>query len=177
MPPRVLKSSVKRRPSARSSAAVEEQAPRILPPAPQGPAADVVHPTTRELGECPVDGIIVHVGNHQAGKWYLFTQVSEDIPRPGRKTPEEVGREGLYNAIVDTYHHVFPPGHLCHTGPEFGKVVQEGHPNSTVAALKNLHNHAACQFPEEHRWKSVEKYLREQHGIKVHISKADFIAF
>jgi len=51
-------------------------------------------------------------------------------------------------------------------------VVQEGPASDTsVPALKNLHNHAACQFPAEHKWKAVEKHLREVHGIKVHVSK------
>ena len=50
-----------------------------------------------------MDGAFVHVGDKQASRWYLFTQVTEDVPRPGRKTPEEVGREGLYNEIADTY--------------------------------------------------------------------------
>ena len=101
----------------------------------------------------------------------MFTQVTEDQVRIGRKSPEEVGREGLYKAIVETYAAVFPAGHTCHVGPEFGKVAQEGHPSSTIDVLKNLHNHAVCQFPSEHKWKRVEKHLREVKGIKVHISK------
>lgn len=119
-----------------------------------------------------MDGSLVHADEKQASRWYLFTQVTEDEQRPGRKTPDEVGRQGLYNEIADTYSKVFKPGHPCHTGPEFGKVAQEGgHPNSPVAVLKKTHNHAACQFRAEHKWKAVEKYLREVKGIKVHISK------
>ena len=33
----------------------------------------------------------------------MKTQVTEDEVRPGRKTPEDVGREGLYNALVGAY--------------------------------------------------------------------------
>ena len=83
----------------------------------------------------------------------------------------EIGRQGFYNAIVDTYSKVFPVGHACHSGPDFGKVVQEGHPESTLAVCRNLHHHGAFQFPTEHKWKAVEKHLREVQGIKVHIAK------
>ena len=174
-------SSVRRRPSAHVASGAEGETDAIvvqaIPQAFQGPAIDVVSGNGREaianasLRECPVDGLLVPVADRQASRWYLFTQVTEDVPRAGRKTPEEVGREGLYNTIVEAYHHCFPPGDLCHTRPEFGKVVQEGHAASTVEALRKLHNHAACQFPREHKWKKVEKYLREVKGIKVHISK------
>ena len=101
----------------------------------------------------------------------MFTQVTENEARAGRKTPEEVGREGLYRAIVETYSIVFPAGHPCHVGPEFGKVAQEGHPSSTFEQLKKLHLHAICQFPSAHKWKRVEQHLREVKGIKVHIAK------
>ena len=146
------------------------KAPRLVPPEPQQEPPGAYAAGSGSL-ECPVDGTLAQAGEKQASRWYLFTQVTEDEVRPGRKTPEDVGREGLYNALVETYHKVFKPGHLCHVGPDFCKVVQEGHPNSTVDALKNLHNHAACQFPVAHKWKAVEKYLREAKGIKVHVSK------
>ena len=104
-----------------------------------------------------VDGHLPAVGDRQASRWYMFTQVTEDQARAGRKSPEEVGREGFYKAIVDTYAVVFPAEHPCHVWPDFGKVAQEGHPSSTVDALKKLHLHAVCQFPSEHRWKRVEQ--------------------
>ena len=118
-----------------------------------------------------MDGSLVHAGDKQSSRWYLFTHVTEDEQRPGRKSPLEIGREGFYNAIVDTYSKVFPVGHACHSGPDFGKVVQEGHPESTLAVCRNLHHHGAFQFPTEHKWKAVEKHLREVQGIKVHIAK------
>ena len=144
----------------------QEQAVVAVAVVPPGLVAD-----STSWGDCPVDGTLVQAADKDASRWYLFTQVTEDVPRPGRKTPEEVGREGLYKALVETYSKVFKPQHPCHAGPEFGKVVQEGHPRSTVSALKNLHNHAACQFPSRHKWKTVEKHMREVLGIKVHISR------
>ena len=123
------------------------------------------------LAECPVDGLLESPKARAAGKFYMFTQVEEDGPlQPGRKTPAETGREGLWNAIVATYRAVFSspvPVHACHNGPAFGKVAQEGHPGSTEVKLQRLHNHAALAFPEEHRWKAVERHLREVHGVKV----------
>ena len=62
---------------------------------------------------------------------------------------------------------VLPEGHPCVGGPIFGKAVQEGHPASFLVCLQHLHNHAACAFPQDHKWKSVEKHLREELGIKV----------
>ena len=47
------------------------------------------------------------------------------------------------------------------------EVGQEGHPASGIACLRNLHNHAACAFPQNHRWKAIEKHLREKLGFKV----------
>lgn len=106
--------------------------------------------------------------NNSSGKFYLFTQVEEDgPPRPGRKTPTEVGREGLWLALKAAYAAVFQQGHACHTGPVFGKVVQEGHPNSAELSRQRLHNHGACAFAADHRWKAVEKNLREVQGVKV----------
>ena len=103
-----------------------------------------------------------------AGKFYLFTQVEENgPPRAGRKTPAETGREGLWNAVKATYAAVFPVGHPCHDGALFGKVAQEGHPRSAEERLRKLHNHGAFAFPAEHKWKSVERHLREVHGVKV----------
>ena len=120
------------------------------------------------LSECPVDGVLTLPAERQAGKFYLFTQVEEDGPRrPGRKTPAEVGREGLWSAIVTAYKTAFPPNHPCHGGPLFGIIAQEGHPNSTEFRLRRLHNHGACAFPAEHKRRAVERHLREVQGVKV----------
>ena len=101
------------------------------------------------------------------GKFYLFTQVEEDGPtRPGRKTPAQLGREGFWDAIKAAYAAVFRPDFPCHTGPVFGKIAQ-GHTNSAELRLRRLHNHAACAFPAYHRWKAVERNLREAQGVKV----------
>ena len=69
--------------------------------------------------------------------------------------------------IQTAYAAVFAQEHPCASGPTFGKVVQEGHPTSGIACLRNVHNHAACSFPQDHRWKAIEKQLREVQGIKV----------
>ena len=66
-----------------------------------------------------------------------------------------------------SYAALFPEGHPCAGGPTSGKVVQEGHAGSGLVCLRNLHHHAACAFPQDHRWKTVEKQLREVLGIKV----------
>ena len=131
------------------------------------PAAVVQPDGVASLGVCEVDGEFVHVGDNAAGRFFLFTQVSESVARPGRKTPEETGRQGLYTAIQTAYAAVFPQDHPCAGGPTFGKVAQEGHPASGIACLRNLHNHAACAFPQDHRWKSIEKQMREEQGVKV----------
>ena len=131
------------------------------------PAVAVQPDGVASLSVCEVDGEFVHVADNASGRFFLFTQVSESVARPGRKTPEETGRHGLYAATQTAYAAVFPQEHPCASGPTFGKVVQEGHPASGIACLRNVHNHAACAFPQDHRWKAVEKQLREVQGIKV----------
>ena len=141
-------------------------APQVAAAAAALPLVPVPEPTA--LAECIVDGHLPLPGATSSGKFYLFTQVEEDgPPRPGRKTPAEVGREGFWNALKAAYAAVFPQGHACHTGPVFGKVVQEGHSNSAELRLRRLHHHAACAFPAEHRWKAIERNLREVQGVKV----------
>ena len=125
------------------------------------PVAPVQPDGVASLGVCEVDGEFVHVADNASGRFFLFTQVSESVARPGRKTPEETGRQGLYTAIQTAYAAVFPEDHPCASGPTFGKVVQE----DNHAAI--MHNHAACAFPQDHRWKAVEKQLREEQGVKV----------
>ena len=135
-----------------------------VPALPPAPAASV----RLSLGECPVDGALAWPSESSSGSYFLFTQVEEDgPPRPGRKTPEEVGREGLWLAVKAAYAAVFPEGHACHAGPLFGKVAQEGHPRSTEDRLKRLHNHGAFAFAADHRWRAVERHLRETLGVKV----------
>ena len=72
----------------------------------------------------------------------------------------------MYEAIQVTYAAVVPASHPCAGGATFGKAVQEGRPGSGFACLVRPHKHAACAFPQDHRWKSVEKHLREEQGIK-----------
>ena len=137
----------------------------VVPAAPPVPAAD-----TARLNpfDCPMDGALTWPSERAQGSFYLFTQVEEDgPPRPGRKTPQEVGREGLWLAVKAAYAAVFPAEHACHGGPLFGKVGQEGHPASTDDRLKRSHNHGAFGFAAEHKWRAVEKNLREVQGIEV----------
>ena len=129
------------------------------------PAAVVQQGGAASLSVCEVDGEFVHVADNASGRFYLFTQVSESIARPGRKTPQETGPQGLYEAIQTSYAAVFPEDHPCAGGATFGKVAQD--PASGIACPRNLHNHAACAFPQNHRWKAIEKHLREELSLKV----------
>jgi hypothetical protein len=143
---------------------VDAAEPRVIDLADEGADAD------DELTECTVDGLLEHVGFRVAGKFYLFTV---PWPKPGRpwKTPDEIGRQGLHEALVATYSRVFRQPHPCHTGPLYGVVVRELHRLSPVQGLRNPHLHEAAPFPADHRWKAVEQHLRREHRIKVHISK------
>ena len=68
-------------------------------------------------GRCSVGGIPLHVICSN------FGLVSLSQTQPGRKTPAETGREGLWNVIKAAYAAAFPQDHPCHSGPVFGKVV------------------------------------------------------
>ena len=124
-------------------------------------------PVPPEPQDCPVDGELLHAGDRAEGKYYLFTQVASRVPIPGRKEPEDTTREALYAALVATYAAVFGEGHACHNGPEYGLVAREQHRQSPVERSRKVHNHAGCAFSAFHRWKAVEKHMREHHGIKV----------
>ena len=52
----------------------------------------------------------------------MFTVPRTDVP--GRKQPDETGRQGLYDAVKDTYNHCFPVGHACKAGPSYGMVAR-----------------------------------------------------
>ena len=134
--------------------------------APAAPAVPGV-PVPPEPQVCPVDGELSHAGDRAEGKYYLFSQVASRVPIPGRKEPEDTTREELYAALVATYAAVFGEEHACHNGPEYGLVAREQHRESPVERSRKVHNHAACAFPAFHRWKAVEKHMREHHGIKV----------
>ena len=49
---------------------------------------------------------------------------------------------------------------------DYGLVVRELHATSPLVVLQQAHNHAACAYPSEHRWKAVEQYMREVLNIK-----------
>ena len=116
---------------------------------------------------CTVDEVFPHVGDRAAGRYYLFTMPHCRQVIPGRKSPEEVGRNGLHAAIVRSYAAVFPASHACHIGPDYGVVAQEKHASSPNEASQGVHLHGAWAFPVEHRWKAVERQLRVVEGIKV----------
>ena len=67
------------------------------------PAVAVQPDGVASLGVGEVDGEFVHVADNAFGRFILFTQMSESVARPGRKTPEETGRHGLYAAIQTAY--------------------------------------------------------------------------
>ena len=106
----------------------------------------------------PADGLFPIVTS-QVGRFFLFTMMTMRVLIPDRKNPEDVGRQGLWDAIVAVYQRTFGAGHPCHNGPEFGLVACE--------VSGSVHLHAACQFARDHRWKGVERTLRLEHGIKV----------
>ena len=82
------------------------------------------------LEECLVDGLITFAAENASGRFFLFTQVEEDgPPRPGRQTPAETGRQGLFEAIGRTYQAVFPEGNANKAGQLYGKV---GKPLSAI---------------------------------------------
>ena len=53
--------------------------------------------------------------------------------------------------------HGASPQTPVHAAPDFGKVAQEGHPNSAELKLQRLHFHEAFKFPSDHKWKAVER--------------------
>ena len=116
--------------------------------------------------DCLVDGVLEHVANKAAGKFYLWSAVTERGP-PRYRTPDEIGREGLYRAIQAAYARAYPADHALHAGPAFGKVARELHRLSPVHRSRNPHLHAATAFLVEHKWKALERILREEHKIKV----------
>ena len=132
----------------------------------EGAAASSANDNEVEQGECSVDSFFPHdVADSAHGKFYLFTMVRTNMP--GRKTPDEVGRRGLYEALVATYRAVFPADHECHNGPKHGLVARELHKHSPLQSRRQPHLHAAAELPKEHRWKMIERELRVRHRIKV----------
>ena len=84
------------------------------------------------------------------------------------KKPDEVGRQGFYEAIVRTYTYLYPGAdHALHNGPEYGCVARELHCQSPLECRRKAHFHCASAFAVEHKWKAVERYLREKEKIKV----------
>jgi len=133
---------------------------------------DGVEPLVQSAHAAPLlpiaDEPFPHVGDKVAGRYYLFTCMPTSIV--GRKQPAEIGRQGLYESVSRAYGAVFPSDHPCHHGPDFGAValepsMQEHGDASGEAARPHLH--AALQFSRDHKWKAVEKQLREVQGIKV----------
>lgn len=93
-----------------------------------------------------------------SSKFYMFTCVRGGDP--SWQQPAVLGRLGLWNSIVSAYGAVFPEDHACRNGPLYGKVVLEQHADG------DPHLHAACCFPDRHRWKAVEKHLRTVLKVK-----------
>ena len=130
------------------------------------PAVPAVRAVVDAHSECPVDGELPLPNLRAAGKFYLWSAVTERGP-PRYRTPDEIGREGLYRAIQAAYARAYPAGHALHAGPAFGKVARELHRLSPVHRSRNPHLHAATAFLVEHKWKALERILREEHKIKV----------
>jgi hypothetical protein len=99
-----------------------------------------------------------------AGQYYLFTVVRSSSPQ--YKQPDELGRQGLWNALGQAYGTAFKDDHVCHGGPLFGKVARELHAASAEEEQRQPHLHAACAFAVRHRWKHVEYVLRQELRVK-----------
>ena len=83
------------------------------------------------------------------------------------KKPDDVGRQGFYEAVQRTFSKLYPEGHDLHQGPEFGHVARELHHGSAVVTSQKAHLHGGFRFAAEHRWKRVAHYLRTKEKIKV----------
>jgi hypothetical protein len=98
-----------------------------------------------------------------AGQYYLFTVVRSAGPYA---QPEDLGRQGLWDALKAAYRKVLMDDHPCHCGPVYGKVARELHAASPDAEQREPHLHAACAFGVRHRWKAVESVLRLEFRVK-----------
>ena len=85
----------------------------------------------------------------------------------GWRHPGEVGREGVWLLLCNVYTAVFPAAHPCRNGPKHGKCVREIHRHSPQPDSQRPHLHLAAEFVADHKWKAVERCLREQQGVKV----------
>ena len=123
--------------------------------------------------QCAIDGARVHVGENASGKFYLFTVVTER-GTARYKQPDAIGREGFFVALKSVYAEVYPDAeHTLHSGPLYGMVARELHANSNLERSRNPHLHCATAFATDHRWKTIERLLRERHEIKVLIQRHD----
>ena len=151
----------------------DEATPLLLPgrgededaPAPALQATPA--PAALQPAECSVDGPCEHAGATVASKLYHFTML-EVVGDASTKKPDEVGRQGFYEAIVRTYTYLYPGAdHALHNGPEYGCVARELHCQSPLECRRRAHFHCASAFAVEHKWKAVERYLWEKEKIKV----------
>ena len=118
--------------------------------------------------ECTVDGHCPHAPNRAASKYYLFTVVAERGDSRYKK-PDEIGREGLFNALKAVYAETSPEDdHALHKGPLYGIVAQDLHSGSNLESNRNANLHGAAAFAAGHSWKTIDPLLRENHQIKMH---------
>ena len=121
---------------------------------------------------CPVDGDCEHAGLRVASKYYHFTLL-EVTGDPGMKKPDDVGRQGFFEALQRTYAHLYPDEtHPLHGGPTYGCVARELHARSERACRRKAHFHCPCVFAAEHKWKAVERHLRVVEKLKARASSA-----
>ena len=57
--------------------------------------------------ECSVDGDCVQAPDRAAGKYYMFTVVTERGEAQYKK-PDDIGREGLFTAVTNVYGEAYP---------------------------------------------------------------------
>ena len=151
-------------PAAAPVAGAPGAAPALLAAAPAEAAGDadaVAGAETLPEEERPSDGL-------RRARFYLVTMVWCSVPHYVK--PDSITRADFWGLICEAYRAVFPPENENHVGPNLGAVAKELHRNHEVHCMRHSHYHAACEFAVEHRWKQVERYLREHLHIKVHFS-------
>ena len=88
---------------------------------------------------------------------------------PGRVQPGDVSREHFLVRVREAYAAVFPVPDVLHGGPTHAYVVREPHHNHPLVHLRDPHLHLAGEWPRSHRWKKVEKHLRERMNLQAAI--------
>ena len=82
------------------------------------------------------------------------------------KQPSEFSRGDVWILIQKGYSEVHPNK----TELLYGCVVRELHKNSNIFEEREPHFHIATMTSKPHGWLGIERYLRENFGVKLHVS-------